>query len=153
MTEQNREWSVAEVVFGEVPPIPAAQPVKPPTAAEDLRTVLGDWANRHDLDNWLDITLANSAGGDATVTFDGLTFDDDGDIVYREREYRFTSTVTITVEVTGTVTARNEDDAHDEAEDILAQLCVDGVDLSSWAGDIEVENYDVDNYSVDRITN
>jgi hypothetical protein len=157
MTEQNREWSIAEIINGEVPPIPAInvevnpEPVAPKTARQALVDTITAWSVQYDLPLSEGVDLGTDDDNDLTVALQGLTLKG-GDIVPNEREYRFTSTVTITVEVTGTVTASNEDEAHDKAEESLGDICVDGVDLSSWAGDIEVENYDVDNYSVDRIS-
>lgn len=86
--------------------------------------------------------------GDARITMTGLTVDGSGDFVSAEREYEWTGTISITVQVSGTVTARSEDEAEDLARDAMrdvevGSVEVDGAEASDW----DLYDYDFDGVS------
>jgi hypothetical protein len=148
MTEQNREWSVAEVVFGEVPPIPAAQPVvAPKTARQALIDTVTAWSVQYDLPLPEGVDLDTDDDSDLTLTLQGLTLKD-GDIVPNQREYCWTGTLTISVAVSGVVTASNEDEAHDLAVTALGDVSIDSLDIDGYGSDVSYEGYDIEGYDV-----
>jgi hypothetical protein len=159
MSESNRDWSVAEQVFGEVPTL---QPVKvevtpePPSGEapryvaspqDDLRRVVLDWARRHNLDDGLDIDL-RGVDGDAAVVLGGLEFDDYGYIVPKEREYLWTGTITVSVAVSGTVRSRSEDEASELAEYALRNASIDSVEVDGYETDVDYEGHDIYDYDL-----
>jgi hypothetical protein len=153
MSESNREWSIAEVAFGEVPPAPALRLESSPeafhrSASDALRRAVADWAREHGLDDGLDIALQNDEHGDAQVRLIGLEFDEDGDIVAKEREYLWTGVITVSVSVSGTVKARSEDDAHDLAEDALRNASIESVDVDGYHGDVYYEGHDIEDHDL-----
>jgi len=156
MSEQNREWSIAEVAFGEVPPVPVLRLESSPEAFHrSPRRALADaveaWSVEHDLPLADGVEFGINEDGDLFVVLPGLTLEA-GDIVTRQREYRWTGTVTIEVEVSGTVTAVNEDEAHDLAEEALSGLDLDSVELDGYGiVGFEVEGHGVENYEVLRV--
>jgi hypothetical protein len=162
MSESNREWSIAEVTFGEVPPIPTvkvevsplpvAQPVGSANARTDLRDAVEAWSERHGF-SVDDVCFETNTEGNLSVVLEGLTLDEHGDIVQNQREYEWYATITIEVQVSGTVTATDEDDAHDKADEAVGDIDLDGVQLDGYGVDgFDVEGYGIETYEVIRIT-
>jgi hypothetical protein len=86
--------------------------------------------------------------GRPVLVLDGLTYNPaTGEVAVALREYEWTGTVTIEVTVRGTVEAANDDEAADLAADILSGVEVDSPpDVSSWQGDMEVDEYSTSAY-------
>lgn len=82
------------------------------------------------------------------VVLQGVTLNDDGDIVPNVREYEYEATITLVVNVSGTVEARDEDEAHD-----LARYAADELDLrvSPSGVDGNVEHYDIDSVDIEHV--
>ena len=86
--------------------------------------------------------------GRPVLVLDGLTYDPvTGEVRTAKREYEWTGTVTIEVTVRGTVEAVDEDEADELAAAILGSVEVDSPpDVSSWQGDMEVDEYSTSAY-------
>lgn len=71
-----------------------------------------------------DIKVGVTTGdeGNLIVEIVGLTIDENGDITTTERDFDFEGTVTFTV--SGTVTARSNDEAREFVEELLADATV-----------------------------
>lgn len=136
-------WTVTDIT----PAQPAATPEPAPerlTARQDLVRVLNGWAGRNGLP-FDGAVVGTDDDEDLTVTLPGLTLEDD-DIVPNEREYGYTATILVEVTVRGSVTARDEDAATEEAEyqSESAELDVDAYGL-------RVDGWDIQSVSVDEV--
>lgn len=71
-----------------------------------------------------DIKVGVTTGDEDNLIIEivGLTIDENGDITTKERDFDFEGTVTFTV--TGTVTARSNDEAREFVEELLADATV-----------------------------
>ena len=152
MSESNREWSIAEVAFGEVPPAPVLRLESSPEAfhrspRHALAESVEAWALEHDLPLTDRVEFGIDDEGNLFVTLPGLTLED-GDIVQREREYLWTGVITVSVSVSGTVKASSEDDAHDLAEDALRNASIESVDVDGYHGDVYYEGHDIEDYDL-----
>jgi hypothetical protein len=153
MSEQSREWSIAEVAFGEVPPIPVVkvevspEPVAPKTARKALVDTITAWSVQYDLPLPEGVGVGIDLDGDLSVSLEGLTLVD-GDIVVREREYLWTGVITVSVAVSGTVKAATEDEAHDLAEDALRNASIESVDVEAYHGDVCYEGHDIEDHDL-----
>jgi hypothetical protein len=143
MSEQNREWSVAEVVFGEVPPIPVA----PKTARQALVDTITAWSVEYDLPLPEGVGVGIDLDGDLSVSLGGLTLED-GDIVAKEREYLWTGVVTVSVSVSGTVKASSEDEANDLAERALSLASIDSIEVDGYRTDVYYEGHNIEDYNL-----
>ncbi len=154
MSESNREWSIAEVAFGEVPPVPVVrvavtpEPVAPKTARQALADTIAAWSVQYDLPLPTGVDLDNDDEGDLTVTLQGLTLDNALAIVRRERDYLWTGVITVTVAVSGTVTASNEDEANDLAESALRDASIDSIEVEGYGTDVYYEGHDIEDYDL-----
>jgi len=153
MSESNREWSIAEVAFGEVPPIPVVrvevtpEPVAPKTARQALVDTITAWSVQYDLPLPEGVGVGIDLDGDLSVSLEGLTLED-GNIIVREREYLWTGVITVSVAVSGTVKARSEDEAHGLAEDALSNASIESVDVEAYHGDVYYEGHDIEDYDL-----
>jgi hypothetical protein len=155
MSEQNREWSIAEVAFGEVPPIPVVrvevtpEPVVSKTARQALVDTITAWSVQYDLPlpGGVDIDIDDDNDNDLTVTLQGLTLKD-GDIVQNQRDYLWTGSITVSVAVSGTVKASSEDEAHHHAEDAIRNASIDAIDVEGYGGDVYYEGHDIEDYDL-----
>jgi hypothetical protein len=147
MSEQSREWSIAEVVFGEVPPIPAAQPVvEPKTARQALVDTITAWSAQYDLP-LEDVAYDVDDDNNLAITLQGLTLKG-GDIVPNQREYLWTGTITVSVAVSGTVKASSEDEANDLAESALRDASIDSIEVDGYGTDVYYEGHDIEDYDL-----
>ncbi len=152
MSESNREWSIAEVAFGEVPPAPVLRLESSPEAfhrspRQSLANTIAAWSVEYDLPLTDGVEFGVDDDGDLFVTLPGLTLED-GDIVQREREYLWTGVITVSVEVSGTVKASSEDDARDLAEDALRNASIESVEVDGYHGDVYYEGHDIEDYDL-----
>jgi hypothetical protein len=155
-TPPAREWSIAEYVYGEVPPtqVPVAfdekaEPVAPKTARQALIDTLAAWSVQYDLPfDEGDLIIDTDDDDDLRIVLPYITVDRVGDIVTRQREFHWTGSITVIVAVSGTVTASNEDEAHDLAEDALRNVSVDTVDIEGYEEDVNYEGHDVEDYDL-----
>ena len=114
------------------------------TARADLTKVLTEWANRNGLPAG-DIEMETDSEDALTIVLPDLTMEGD-DIVPNERDYEYTATILVEVTVRGSVTARNEDTATEEAE---YQLESAELDIDAYG--MRVENWDIQSVSVDEV--
>jgi hypothetical protein len=155
MSEQNREWSIAEVAFGEVPPIPVVRvevtpaPVAPKTARQALVDTITAWSVQYDLPlpEGVGVDIDDDDDNDLTVTLHGLTLRD-GDIVQNQRDYLWTGVITVSVAVSGTITASNEDEANDLAESALRDASVASIVVDGYGTDVYYEGHDIEDYDL-----
>jgi hypothetical protein len=86
--------------------------------------------------------------GRPVLVLDGLTYDPvTGEVRTAKREYEWTGTVTIEVTVRGTVEAADDDEADELAAEILGSVELDNTpEVSSWQGEITVEDYSTSVY-------
>ncbi len=154
MSEQNREWSIAEVTFGEVPPIPVVrvevtpEPVAPKTVRQALVDTITAWSVQYDLPLPEGVDIDNDDDGDLRVTLQGLALDVALGIVPRKREYLWTGTIAVSVAVSGTITASNEDEAHSLAEDALRDASIDSIEVEGYGTDVYYEGHDIEDYDL-----
>lgn len=150
MSEDYPQYNIGGIITP-AQAVPAPEPVRL-TAHDALVAALAGWAEEYDLPfDEGDLIIDNDGDGDLRIVLPNLTLNNDGDIVVKQREYRWTGTVTITVDVSGTVTASDEDEAHDLATEALDSISVDGVDIDSWGGEFEVDAYYTDGSEVGRV--
>lgn len=123
-------WTVVEVTD-----TPKEAPVETrSTRAEVLASIIDIVHRRTGVDLTGEVTVEVDALTDeVTIGLNGVTLSYGGDIIAAEREYEWTGTITVEVTVEGTVTARNKDEAAQEAEDLLRGL---GFDISTYDGDV-----------------
>jgi hypothetical protein len=153
MSEQNREWSIAEVAFGEVPPIPVVrvevtpEPVAPKTARQALVDTITAWSVQYDLPLTAGVNIDNDDDDDLQVTLQGLTLEL-GSINAKRREYLWTGAITVSVAVSGTVTASSEDEAHELAEEALRNTSIDSIEVDGYGTDVYYEGHDIEDYDL-----
>ena len=86
------------------------------------------------------------------ISLCGVTLSDDGDIIAGEREYEFTGTVFIEVEVTGTITAKDEDEARDAINIALSEVGFD-IEARDWSDlGIEVQDWTANDAHIDDVS-
>jgi hypothetical protein len=152
-TYPDREWSIAEVAFGEVPPIPAAkvevtpEPVAPKSARRALVDTITAWSVQYDLRLPEGVDIDNDDDGDLRVTLQGLALDVAHGIVPREREYLWTGSISITVQVSGTVKASTEDEANDLADEALRNTSVE-VEADGYDTDVCYEGHEYEDHNL-----
>jgi len=153
MSEQNREWSIAEVAFGEVPPIPVVkvevtpEPVAPKTARQALVDTITAWSVQYDLPLTAGVNIDNDDDDDLQVTLQGLTLEL-GSINAKRREYLWTGTITVSVAVSGTVTASSADEAHELAEEALRNTSIDAVEVYGYESEVSYEGHDIEDHDL-----
>jgi hypothetical protein len=152
MSESNREWSIAEVAFGEVPPAPVLRLESSPeafhrSARQSLADTITAWSVEHDLPLADNVEFGVDDEGNLFVTLPGLTLEA-GDIVQREREYLWTGTLTVLVQVSGTVKASSEDEAHDLADEALRDASVASIVVDGYCGDVYYEGHDIEDHDL-----
>lgn len=122
------------------------------TRAEVLDTI-GDIVHRR---TGVDLTGRRGVSHDEQAVYirlGGLTLSDDGDIIAAEREYTYEATVLVEVAVSGTVRARNDEDARQEAIDLTTSIQADTIELSNYNGDdLVVETFDVYETTLDTVS-
>lgn len=142
------EWTVIDLT----PATPATEPEPEaePSVKVAMLKALSDIAMRRlGVDLTGEFTVdTDPDNGDARITMTGLTLGDGGDLVPSEREYEWTGNLTVTVQVSGTVTARSEDEADELALEALRDVEVrfvevDGAEDSDW----DLCDYDLDEVS------
>ena len=133
-------WTVADIT-GESTPESAETRS---TRAEVLESIIGIVHRRTGVDLTGEVTVGFDADTDeVTISLCGVTLSDDGDIISGEREFDWTGTINIVLSVCGTVTARGEDEARDEAEAALHgfDFSIDAYDYSGEVTDHRIEDY------------
>jgi hypothetical protein len=153
-TPPAREWSIAEHVYGEVPPTQVpyafnekAEPVVSKTARQALVDTITAWSVQYDLPLPEGVDIGTDDDNDLTVTLQGLTLKD-GDIVQNQRDYLWTGVITVSVAVSGTVTASNEDEANDLAESALRDASIDYIEVDGYGTDVHCEGHDIEDYDL-----
>jgi hypothetical protein len=137
------EYSIVDLTPTVPAPTPEPTP-RPLDAREDLLRLLEDWSVRHDLpvDEYAIIALTADT---LTVTMDGLTLNGSR-IVVTEREYEYEATILVEVTVRGSVTARSEDDATEQAEATCEDMAFD---IDAYG--VRVQGWTIDRTSVDSV--
>jgi hypothetical protein len=142
MSETNigGPWTVVDITD-----TPKAAPVETrSTRAEVLESIISIVHRRTGVDLTGEVTVEFDADTDeVTISLCGVTLSDGGDIIAGEREFEWTGTINIEISVCGTVTARSEDEARDEAEEALH-----GFDFRIDAYDGEVTDHRIENYQL-----
>ena len=133
-------WTVVDITDE-----PKAAPVETrSTRAEVLESIIGIVHRRTGVDLTGEVTVGFDADTDeVTISLCGVTLSDGGDIIAGEREFDWTGTINIVLSVSGTVTARGEDEARDDAEAALHgfDFTIDAYDYSGEVTDHRIEDY------------
>ena len=141
MSEQDQQYSIVNVTDEQDGVIAGGGPrplvlntadgfhSRPLSARGDLKKVIAEWAENHDLSLGVyDILIDTDEDDDVRIILPDLTINREGDIVRKTREYAVTAEYVVQVVVT--VEASSEEEARDKADSDLnyASFDVEWVD-------------------------
>ena len=144
--ESSSEWTIVDLT-----PATEPEPEPEPSVKVAMLNALSDIARRRlGVDLTGEFTVdTDPDNGDLTITMAGLTLNETRtDVVPSEREYEWTGYIYIRVDVSGKVTARDEDEAQELAVEALS-----GCDLTIDAyGDVDVDDWNTDDSDVYEVS-